>query len=61
MVKFRKEKAERNENGEVVYEYMEHFFKGPEDIITPEKPKREIRRLYRQDMADIQEKIDEWG
>ena len=58
---FRREKPERGPDGEVQYDYMKHFFKGPQHIINRETIKNEIRALYRQDMDNIQEEIEQWA
>ena len=38
---FRREKAERGPGGEILYDKMKHFFKGPQHIITRETSKKE--------------------
>lgn len=59
-IRFEREKDEIGQNGEVLYDRMEHFFKSPRHIITRETTKKEIRDLYRQDMDNIQEEIEQW-
>ena len=61
IIRFKREKAERGPGGEVLYERIKHFFKGPPHIITKETTKKEIRDLYRQDMDNIQEEIEQWA
>ena len=56
----KRERVERGPDGEPIYDRMKHFFKGPQHIITRETTKTEIRALYRRDMDDIQEEIDQW-
>ena len=60
-ISFKQEKVERGPNGKQIYDRMKHYFKGPQHIITRETTKSDIRALYRKDMDDIQEEIDQWG
>lgn len=59
-IKFQREKAERGPNGEIQYEKMKHFFQPRQHLITNEMTKKEIRDLYRKDLDEIQEEIEQW-
>lgn len=60
-INFKREEAEKGPEGEVLYDRMKHFFKGPQHIITRETTKKKIRDLYRKDMDNIQEEIEQWA